>query len=91
MKTMLAACVVSMWTIAVQAQGTSVPQPPTINSPRQTPVTAEPPKRNDIAPIMDIRIQGDGISLPKGVGDAPPPENPLASPAEKPAEKPPAK
>jgi len=83
----LAACALSAWIIAVQAQGTSVPPVPTINSPRQTPVTAEPPKRNNIAPVMDIRIQGEGLNLPKGVGDAPPPENP----ADKPAEKPPAK
>ena len=83
MKTMLAACAVSMWTIAVHAQGTSVPQPPTINSPRNVPVTAEPPKRNDIAPIMDIRIQGEGISLPKGVGEAPPPEKPAGKPPAK--------
>jgi hypothetical protein len=83
----MAACALSAWIVAVQAQGTSVPPPPTINSPRNVPVTAEPPKRGNIAPIMDIRIQGEGISLPKGVGDAPLPENP----AEKPAEKPPAK
>jgi hypothetical protein len=87
MKKMIVACAVSVWAIAVQAQGTSVPQPPTINSPRQTPITAEPPKRDNIAPIMDIRIQGEGLNLPKGVGDAPPPEQP----PEKPAEKPPAK
>ena len=71
----------------VQAQGTSVPPPPSINSPRQTPITAQPPKRDNIAPLVDIRIQGEGISLPKGVGDTPPPEQP----PEKPAETPPAK
>jgi hypothetical protein len=87
MRRTLAACALSAWIIAVQAQGTSVPQPPRISSPGQTPITATPPKRDNIAPIVDIRIQGEGINLPKGVGDAPPPENP----ADKPAEKPPAK
>ena len=86
MKRMLAACAVSGWAIAAQAQGitpsTSAPPPPPIHSPGQTPVTAQPPQRGNIAPIVDIRIQGEGISLPKGVGEAPP---------EKPAEKPPAK
>ena len=81
----LAACALSAWVVAVQAQGTSAPPPPSIHSPGQTPVTAQPPKRDNIAPLVDIRIQGEGISLPKGVGDAPPPA------AEKPAEKPPAK
>ena len=79
----LVICALSAWSIAVQAQGTSVPQPPTINSPRNVPVTAEPPKRGNIAPIMDIRIQGEGISLPKGVGDAPPAEKPPEKPAAK--------
>ena len=88
---MLAACAVSVWAIAVQAQGTSVPQPPRINSPGQTPITATPPKRDNIAPIVDIRIQGEGLNLPKGVGDASPPENPPENPAEKPTGKPPAK
>ena len=87
----MAACALSAWIVAVQAQGTSVPPPPTIRSPGQTPVTAQPPKRDSIAPIVDIRIQGEGISLPKGVGDAPPPESPTEKPAEKPAEKSPAK
>jgi hypothetical protein len=83
MRRALAACALSAWIIAVQAQGTSAPPPPTIHSPGQTPVTAQPPKRDNIAPLVDIRIQGEGLNLPKGVGDAPPPE--------KPAEKPPAK
>jgi hypothetical protein len=83
MERIFAACVLSAWVASVQAQGTSAPPPPSIHSPGQTPVTAQPPKRNNIAPIVDIRIQGEGISLPKGVGEAPP--------AEKPAEKPPVK
>jgi hypothetical protein len=83
MKRMLAACAVAVWAIAVQAQGTSVPPPPTIHSPGQTPITAQPPKRDNIAPIVDIRIQGEGISLPKGVGEAPPPEKPAGKPPAK--------
>jgi hypothetical protein len=82
MKRAIASCALA-WTVVVQAQGTSAPQPPPIHSPGQTPITAQPPQRGNIAPIVDIRIQGDGITLPKGVGEAPPPE--------KPAEKPPAK
>ena len=80
MRRMLAACAVSAWAIAAQAQGTSAPPPPSIHSPGQTPVTAQPPKRDNIAPLVDIRIQGEGISLPKGVGEAPPPEKPAAKP-----------
>jgi len=76
----LAACALSAWITAVQAQGTSAPPPPAIHSPGQTPVTAQPPKRDNIAPLVDIRIQGEGISLPKGVGEAPPPEKPAAKP-----------
>jgi hypothetical protein len=43
-------------------------------------MTAQPPKRDNIAPLVDIRIQGEGISLPKGVGEAPPAEKPAAKP-----------
>ena len=82
-----AACALSVWMIAVLAQGTSAPPPPTINSPGQTPVTAQPPQRGNIAPIVDIRIQGEGISLPKGVGDAPQVEKQPEKPPEKPAAK----
>jgi len=82
MRRMLAACAVSAWAIAAQAQGTSAPPPPSIHSPGQTPVTAQPPKRDNIAPLVDIRIQGEGIRLPTGVGE------PLD---EKPAEKTPPK
>lgn len=83
MSRILAGCAVAAWALAVQAQGTSAPPPPPINSPGQTPVTAQPPQRGNIAPIVDIRIQGEGISLPKGVGDAPPPEKPPEKPAAK--------
>jgi hypothetical protein len=79
----LAACVLSTWIITVHAQGTSAPQPPPINSPGQTPITAQPPQRGNIAPVVDIRIQGEGISLPRGVGDAPPAEKPPEKPAAK--------
>jgi hypothetical protein len=41
---------------------------------------SQPPQRGFIAPVVDIRIQGDGISLPKPAPAAPAPE----------AEKPPA-
>lgn len=84
MRTALAACALSAWAVAVQAQGvppaTSAPPPPTVQSPTQGPVPATPQQsqRGNIAPIVDIRIQGEGISLPKGVGEAPPPEKPPA-------------
>ncbi|HUQ24369.1 MAG TPA: hypothetical protein VM140_01775 [Burkholderiales bacterium] len=84
MKRSLAACALCTWVVAVQAQGippaTSAPPPPTIHSPTQgsVPGTAQQSQRGNIAPIVDIRIQGEGISLPKGVGDAPPPEKPPA-------------
>lgn len=79
----LAACALSAWIIAVQAQGTSAPPPPPIHSPGQTPITAQPSQRGNIAPVVDIRIQGEGISLPRGVGEAPPPEKPAEKPAAK--------
>lgn len=72
MSRILAGCVVAASAVAVHAQGASAPPPPPIHSPGQTPITAQPPQRGNIAPIVDIRIQGEGISLPKGVGDAPP-------------------
>jgi hypothetical protein len=87
MKKAFAACTLSVWIVAAQAQGTSAPPPPAIHSPGQTPITAQPPQRGNIAPIVDIRIQGEGISLPKGVGDASPPEKPAEKTQEKPAAK----
>jgi len=86
MSRVLAACALSAWTIAAQAQGTSAPQPPPIHSPGQTPITAQPSQRGNIAPLVDIRIQGEGIRLPAGVG-----EPPDEKPAEKTPPKPPAK
>ena len=68
----LAALVTSGWMITVQAQGTPPPPPPT-SSP--TP-TSQPPQRGNIAPILDIRIQDQGISLPKPREDAPPEKPP---------------
>ena len=82
----LAACALSAWLCAVQAQGTSAPQPPPIHSPGQTPITAQPSQRGNIAPLVDIRIQGEGIRLPQGLGD-PPDEKPAAKTPPKPAAK----
>jgi hypothetical protein len=82
----LAACALSACITAVQAQGTSAPPPPSIHSPGQTPVTAQPPKRDNIAPLVDIRIQGEGIRLPTGVGE-PPDEKPAEKTPPKPAAK----
>jgi hypothetical protein len=55
-----------------------------------TPGTApgsQPPQRGFIAPVIDIRIQGEGIGLPKPASAAPPPvveaEKPPAQPAPK--------
>ena len=87
MRAAVAICTLSAWIVAVHAQGTSAPPPPTIHSPGQTPITAQPPQRGNIAPVVDIRIQGEGISLPRGVGDAPPPERPAEKAPEKPAAK----
>ena len=87
MNRILAGCAVAAWAVAAQAQGTSAPPPPAIHSPGQTPITAQPPRRGNIAPVVDIRIQGEGISLPKGVGDASPPEKPAEKTPEKPAAK----
>ena len=87
MKKAFAVCTLSAWIVAVHAQGTSAPPPPPLHSPGQTPITAQPPQRGNIAPIVDIRIQGEGISLPKGVGDASPPEKPAEKTPEKPAAK----
>lgn len=86
MKRLFAACALSAWIAAVQAQGTpspgsTLPPPPPTQSPgtSQTPSGQPAPQRGGfIAPIVDIRIQGDGIGLPKGVGEAPPPEKPPA-------------
>jgi hypothetical protein len=79
---MLMALAASTWIAAVQAQGvppaTSTPPPPAQHSPGQTAApTAQPPQRGNIAPILDIRIQDQGISLPKPGAEAPP-EKPAA-------------
>ncbi|MEA3192523.1 MAG: hypothetical protein QOD26_856 [Betaproteobacteria bacterium] len=84
MRRALTACALSTWVVAAQAQGippaTSAPPPPTMQSPTQGPVpaTTQQSQRGNIAPVVDIRIQGEGISLPKGVGEAPPREKPPA-------------
>jgi hypothetical protein len=77
----LFAGLLSVSAIVAHAQsGGTPPQTPPVASPASTPSSssAQPPQRGSIAPIVDIRIQGDGISLPKGVGEAPPPEKPPA-------------
>jgi hypothetical protein len=79
----LAAIATSIWIAAVQAQGvppaTSTPPPPPQRSPGQTAApTAQPPQRGNIAPILDIRIQGEGIALPKTREEATAPEKPPA-------------
>ena len=81
MKRTLAAFAASTWIAAVQAQGvppaTSTPPPPPQHSPGQTAApTAKPPQRGNIAPILDIRIEGEGVSLPKSGAEAPPEKPP---------------
>ena len=81
MKSMVVFLAASTWIGAVQAQGvppaTSTPPPPAQHSPGQTAApTAKPPERGNIAPILDIRIQDQGISLPKPREDAPPEKPP---------------
>ena len=81
MKGKLVACLLFACAVAAHAQSTGTPTPPRpAESPTSAPSTSstQPPQRGSIAPIVDIRIQGDGISLPKGVGEAPPPEKPPA-------------
>ena len=73
----LAFFVASAWAIAAQAQGTPPPPPPT-SSPSQTTDSpaSQPPQRGNIAPILDIRIQDQGISLPKPREEQPPEKPP---------------
>ena len=83
MKRVLAAVLASTWIAAVHAQGvppaTSTPPPPAQSSPGQSAApTAQPPQRGNIAPILDIRIQDQGISLPKPREDTAAPEKPAA-------------
>lgn len=78
---MLATCALSIWIAASYAQGgapapgaTPPPAPPT-----QSPATTSQPspqRGSFIAPIVDIRIQGEGIALPKGVGEQQPEKPP---------------
>ena len=77
MKRVLAILAASVWIGAAQAQGTPPPPPPT-NSPGQTTGTpaGQPPERGNIAPILDIRIQDQGISLPKPREETPPEKPP---------------
>jgi hypothetical protein len=78
---MLAILAASTWIASVQAQGvppaTSTLPPPAQRSPGQTAApTAQPPQRGNIAPILDIRIEGEGVSLPKPATEAPPEKPP---------------
>lgn len=84
MKRIFATCALSL-AVAAHAQtppapGATPPTPLTTQSPAPASAPSQPsPQRGGfIAPIVDIRIQGDGIALPKGVGEAPPPEKPPA-------------
>jgi hypothetical protein len=76
-KKALVALLASTWTVAVQAQGTP-PPPPQTGSPSQTPgaPAGQPPQRGNIAPILDIRIQDEGIRLPQPREDAKPDKPP---------------
>lgn len=80
----LAVLAASSWIVTAQAQGvppsTGTPPPPPAASSGQGPATpaTQPPQRGNIAPILDIRIQDEGIRLPKSRDDTPPPEKPPA-------------
>ena len=77
MKRTLVALAASAWTITVQAQGTPPPPPPASSSSQTSSTPAsQPPQRGNIAPILDIRIQDQGISLPKPREDTPPDKPP---------------
>src|SRR5690349_19062581 len=77
MKRVLAILGASVWIGTAQAQG-APPPPPPASSPSQTTgaPASQPPQRGNIAPILDIRIQDQGISLPKPREDAPPEKPP---------------
>jgi hypothetical protein len=45
------------------------------------------PSNPGVAPPLDIRIQDEGLQLPRGVGDDAPPPKPAAAPAPKPEPK----
>ena len=48
------------------------------------------PSRNEpgVAPPLDIRIEGEGLSLPKGVSEDDQPQKPAAAPASSAAQRP---
>jgi hypothetical protein len=72
MRKAFSALVALAWIVTVHAQGTP-PPPPQTSSPSQTTGTpaTQPPHRSNIAPILDIRIQDQGISLPRPREDVP--------------------
>lgn len=92
MRRMLAGLVLGAIAVAAQAQSASPSTPGTSSLPdasRPNPAAQTPPggaaapgqpvateRGSFIAPVMDIRIQGEGISLPKPPGE--PPEKPPA-------------
>ena len=79
MKKSLAACLLPVWVAASHAQAPGTPPPPkqTPTATTSTSAPSQPQRGGFIAPIVDIRIQGEGIALPKGVGE-PQPEKPPA-------------
>lgn len=90
MRRILAGVVLGASAVAAQAQsGTQTPGGP-VDPSRGTPPVQTPASGNSgaagqpantergsfIAPVVDIRIQGEGIGLPKGLGE--PPQKPPA-------------
>ena len=93
MKRLAAAFALYAFAAAAPAQAPSSPGPaPATEGARQsmqgstlgTTPTNQPPQRGFIAPVVDIRIQGEGLLLPKQAPAAPQPvvetEKPAAQP-----------
>jgi len=95
MKRLPAALILSAFSAAALAQATPPPtvpgnavpaaegarqSVPSSSAPGAGAPATQPPQRGFIAPVIDIRIQGEGIGMPKPAAAAPAPE----------AEKPPA-
>ncbi len=92
MRSILAGLVLAATAVAAQAQSGSPSTPgatpppdasrpnPSAQTPAGGPAAPGQPSTTErgsfIAPVVDIRIQGEGISLPKGLGE--PPEKPPA-------------
>jgi hypothetical protein len=71
MKRALAAVAASAWIALVQAQSAPPPKPAASTSESSGAPATQPPRRDNIAPILDIRIQDEGIRLPKPRESAP--------------------